>query len=84
VPVDETGLSVPEPERVRRKFGLPRSDRRHGDLRFGVSRSTFFLAEIAVELAEQGIAVFLGPVGLGERQSSRPAHGWHRAMPWCQ
>src|SRR5438270_6330485 len=28
----------------------------------GVSRSTFFLAEVAVQLTEQGIAILLGPV----------------------
>jgi len=61
--VGESRLSAPEPERVRPGFGRQRSDRPHASLRSGVSSCTRFLAEIAVELAEQGIAVFLGPIG---------------------
>jgi hypothetical protein len=52
-----------EPGRLRRGSGRRHSDRQRASLSSGVSCGTFFLAEVAVELAEQGIAVFFGPVG---------------------
>jgi len=48
---DGTRLSALEPEKARRGFGPRRTDQRHGGLQSGVSCCTFFLAEIAVELA---------------------------------
>jgi len=59
----ETGLSVLERGRAHQEFGPLHSDRQGGGQLSHVSCCTFFLAEIAVELAEQGVAVFLGPVG---------------------
>jgi hypothetical protein len=37
-------------------------DRPRASLGYDISRSTFFRAEVAVELTQQGIAVFRGPI----------------------
>ena len=58
-------LSAVDPDQeqpIRYLHGRRRIGSR-ADLECGASSSTFLAAEIAVELAEQGIAVFLGPIG---------------------
>ena len=52
-----------------------------GATRNSASCRTFLAAEVAVELAEQGIAVFLGPVGeVGEERFDLFARGFAEAL----
>src|SRR3989442_13566185 len=52
------GLGTPHPAPHRQKKEPPRSV-----LGFGVSCGTLLAAQVAVELAEQGVPVLLGPIG---------------------
>src|SRR5579864_1859717 len=63
VPAAETWLAALGRERLRRESDRQHSDRRRAGLRSGVSCGTVFLDGIAVELTEQGIAIFVGPIG---------------------
>ena len=54
---DQPGRGTDHPGRSRW-----RSDRRDGDSRSSASCCTLFRRQITVELAKQGVAVFLGPV----------------------
>src|SRR5579864_7189584 len=62
VPAAETWLVALGRERFRLESDRQHSDRRRAGLRSGVSCGTVFLDGIAIELAEQGIAVFFSPI----------------------
>jgi len=61
-PAEEIGPATLERGTLRRGPGQ-QSDQRRASLRSGVSCGTFSLAGVAVELAEQDIAVFFRPFG---------------------